>query len=91
MQHDLKMWPVYFCAVVSGYKRFELRLNDRNFQVGDTITLREWHQGKYTGRTYDVEVRYVLRLKEYGDIKGIAWKIARLLMPDLVILSIEEV
>lgn len=87
--HELKCWPAYFSAVLEGKKRFELRLDDRGFEVGDFITLREWHLGEYTGRTCQATILYILNLKEYADIKGWAWKLCRDLMPNLVILSIE--
>ncbi|MEG0259568.1 MAG: DUF3850 domain-containing protein [Lysinibacillus sp.] len=35
--HDLKILPEYLEAVVSGKKTFEIRKNDRDFQVGDRI------------------------------------------------------
>jgi hypothetical protein len=89
--HELKCWPAYFSAVLEGKKRFELRLDDRRFDVGDFITLKEWHLGEYTGRTCQAKILYVLNLKKYADIKGWAWKLCRKLMPDLVILSIEVV
>lgn len=40
--HDLKTWPKYYEQVVSGLKPFELRKNDRNYQPGDYLILREW-------------------------------------------------
>lgn len=42
MRHDLKIWPQYFCRVQDGSKTFEVRKNDRGFQPGDTVVLREW-------------------------------------------------
>lgn len=90
-QHELKCWPAYFSQVKEGKKRFELRLDDRGFEVGDTIVLREWHLGEYTGHTCQAKILYILKLKEYADIKGWAWKLCRKLMPNLVILSIEVV
>jgi hypothetical protein len=42
MIHHLKTWPEYFKAVKSGRKPFELRKNDRNYQVGDVLMLHEY-------------------------------------------------
>lgn len=57
-KHDLKIRPEYFGAVLDGSKRFEIRKNDRNFQVGDTIALREWDDD-YTGRGWSGRITYV--------------------------------
>ena len=35
MVHELKCWPEYFEAVISGAKTFEVRKNDRDFAVRD--------------------------------------------------------
>lgn len=42
MNHDLKIWPQFYSRVQDGSKTFEVRKNDRQFQFGDTVTLREW-------------------------------------------------
>lgn len=41
--HELKVIPPYFDALVSTTKTFELRKNDRAYQRGDILKLREWH------------------------------------------------
>ena len=65
--HELKIKPEYFEAVDSGSKRFELRKDDRNFHVGDRIELREWENGRYTGRNLVYFITYILRdCPEYG-------------------------
>ncbi len=43
MNHILKIWPQYYSRVSDGSKTFEVRNNDRGFQSGDTVTLREWN------------------------------------------------
>ncbi len=68
--HGLKTWPDFFEAIVDGRKTFELRVNDRGFQTGDQLHLREWDPRKlansYTGRTFLVEVTYILPVAKEG-------------------------
>lgn len=63
--HDLKILPIYFNAIVDGSKTFEVRKNDRNFQIGDELYLREFIDGKYTGNYVIKIVTYALEDKEY--------------------------
>ena len=64
--------PQYFEAVKSGHKKFELRKDDRNYQVWDLITLREFDGNKYTGREIkNLPIKYILRdCPEYGLSEG---------------------
>jgi hypothetical protein len=65
MTHELKTWPEYFGAVLNGTKRFEYRdSSDRDFQVGDTLFLREWDpkEKNYSGRSVHARVSYILRV-----------------------------
>lgn len=63
--HDLKILPEYFRAVKSGEKTFEVRFNDRNFQKGDMLHLREWNGSEYTGESIYVEVTYILNKSDF--------------------------
>ena len=47
MTHYLKIRPEHFQAVIDGRKPFEVRFNDRNFQVGDRVILEEYKGNKY--------------------------------------------
>lgn len=38
-EHILKLNERYFDAVANGIKTFEIRKNDRNYKVGDTLVL----------------------------------------------------
>jgi hypothetical protein len=60
--HDLKSWPEYFQAVRAGLKLFELRNNDRDFKVGDTVVLWEYipETATLTGQTIVTKITYVL-------------------------------
>jgi hypothetical protein len=61
VEHELKTWPEFFEHVWSGEKRFELRKDDRGYQGGDSLMLREWSQANgYTGRAVRAEVTYLL-------------------------------
>lgn len=67
MEHYCKILPEYFEAVKDGRKKFELRKDDRNYQVGDWIYLQEYDGTNYTGRSINRQIRYVLRnYEEYG-------------------------
>jgi Domain of unknown function (DUF3850) len=60
--HELKSWPCYFEPVISGHKSFELRINDRQFAVGDVLWLREYNDKteQYSGREIRKRVTYLL-------------------------------
>lgn len=62
MKHELKTWPVAFELALSGAKMFEIRVNDRAFQVGDILRLREYEleTDHYTGRELLREVTCVV-------------------------------
>lgn len=63
MHHDLKTVSKYFQHIVDGQKRSEVRLNDRKYQIGDTVTLREGWPGldgfEYTGKTISARISYI--------------------------------
>lgn len=58
MTHELKLLPQYFNDVKNGIKNFEIRKNDRDYKVGDTLLLREW-DNKYTGREITRKIDYI--------------------------------
>jgi hypothetical protein len=60
--HRLKCWPKYFKEIVAGDKRFDLRKDDRAFEVGDELILEEWTPvGGYTGNVEPYTISYILR------------------------------
>ena len=64
MIHELKTLPIHFQPVSKGLKRAELRKNDRNFKVGDSLLLWEWSpEGGYTGRS---ALRVVTHVADVG-------------------------
>jgi hypothetical protein len=61
--HELKTWPEFFQAIERGEKTFDVRFNDRAYESGDILELREWDPApdiQYTGRTLRRVVTYVL-------------------------------
>jgi hypothetical protein len=70
--HYLKTWTQYFDRIVSGEKNFEVRKNDRDFQVNDVLVLKEWYPNlqKYSGNQETVIVTYILHGPEFGIEDG---------------------
>jgi hypothetical protein len=61
MNHKLKTWTAPFQAMWEGRKLFEFRKNDRDFKIGDWLTLQEWNPGtEYTGREMNARVTWIL-------------------------------
>lgn len=67
MHHELKILPRYFQPVLDGTKTFEIRVNDRNFQEGDTVTLKEWDGERFTGRNVDRQITFVTDYAQQPD------------------------
>lgn len=64
-KHDLKSWVGLFEPIDEGRKTHDLRVMDRDFQIGDVCLLREWEpmERKYTGRHCFVEITYITSSK----------------------------
>jgi hypothetical protein len=63
MVHYLKTVQPHFGDVWSGRKTFEVRYNDRNYQLGDYLVLQEYdaERAMLTGAEITAEVKYLLR------------------------------
>lgn len=68
MKHELKSHPQFFKASWRGFKPFEIRNNDRNFEPMDEIVLQEWdpdiagptgEDERYTGREIEGFINYI--------------------------------
>ena len=84
MEHKLKILPQYLESIVEGTKNFEIRKNDRNYQVGDTLILKEWVDREirqveditieaspyFTGLEITKEITYILEGGQYGLEEG---------------------
>ncbi|MEK7514666.1 MAG: DUF3850 domain-containing protein [Patescibacteria group bacterium] len=82
-----KIWPEYFNEVLSGKKKYELRLNDFDVSEGDTLLLEEWNPQtkKYTGRTIEKKATNVGKFK----IDKLFWPEKDVKEKGLQIISIE--
>ncbi|WP_276804754.1 DUF3850 domain-containing protein [Lactobacillus hominis] len=60
IDHKLKILPEYFMPQIEGIKNFEIRKNDRKYQIGDVLELKEFNPKTqvFTGRKAFVEVTY---------------------------------
>lgn len=73
-EHQLKTWPESWEAIHNGAKTVEVRFDDRGYEEGDTLVLREYqpappgadYRGLYTGRETTVTVTHVLCGIEWG-------------------------
>lgn len=68
MIHELKTWPQYFKDIECDNKTFEIRKNDRNFQIGDHLWLKEYDPDtqQYTGKVIYKEIGYILHGGNFG-------------------------
>lgn len=69
--HELKLDIKYFDDVKSGKKNFEIRKNDRDFQVGDILELKAWDSSleQYSFKTKDGKWNSYGRLADTIKVK----------------------
>lgn len=82
MEHELKIWPQYFCRVVDGSKTFEIRKNDRGFQPGDTVKLMEYDPTEYIKDTLTTDGSYTWKAERGFTGKELYFKIGYVLPID---------
>ncbi len=66
--HELKCHSGPFQSVYAGVKSFEIRVNDRDYQVGDSLHLKEYDPktNSYSGRWVSKRITYMIRGGNYG-------------------------
>ena len=76
--HELKTVQPFFNDIWNGIKKFDVRLNDRDFKVGDFLLLKEYGLKGYEPREILCEIIYFfngwLMLKEGYVVLGIKVK-----------------
>lgn len=81
VKHELKIFPIFFEAVERGEKTFEVRRNDRGFQVGDLVILKEWDPKRdvFTGRKTRRKISYLFEGGSFGvDPEFVVFSIVKL-------------
>lgn len=77
MWHELKIDPAEFLVIFEGLKTFEIRLNDRNFNINDFLILKETKFSskfmkenslplEYTGRQLTRQISNIVRGPVWG-------------------------
>lgn len=73
-EHVLKTWPRYYDAIEAGLKPFEVRLNDRDYAVGDTLRLQYFNPHSdgdaHNGEEIRQLVTYLLPGGQFGIEPG---------------------
>lgn len=63
--HDVKIEKQYYDRIISGQKRFEIRYNDRDYQVGDWVYLECLDEcGSETGKKLAVKIIYTSNFEQ---------------------------
>lgn len=70
--HELKTWPAFYERVISNDKNFEVRVDDRSYQTGDMLILKEWNPETelYTSREVSRFVTFVMHGGQFGIEPG---------------------
>ena len=69
--HKLKVWSEYMDDLLNGNKTFEVRFNDRNYQIGDMLRLSEYDNKNeiYLKRVLLVKITYILDNSIFDAVK----------------------
>lgn len=68
MRHEMKSWPEKFKKILANQHMQEIRIKDREYEVGDEILMREFtRDNHYTGQEVLVDV------VEVHDGKDFPW------------------
>jgi hypothetical protein len=85
--HHVKSWAQYFGPITTDQRTHDLRRNDRDYKVGDTMILEEFDPTtqKYTGQKCEVEITSMTSMSQPCAVSSEA------LDPAFCILSIRRV
>lgn len=88
--HIVRSWTHLYQPMAAGLKTHDLRLNDRDYQVGDHMLMQEYDPatGTLTGQETLVEITYITGRADGCSPCAVS---SVVLHPDYVILSIKRV
>ena len=60
--HKLKVWTEFYVDLESGLKKFEIRINDRDYKVGDYLLLCDYNKNtdEYSGKEIFKQITYIV-------------------------------
>lgn len=71
MTHEVKILEEFAEAHAQGLKPWEIRYNDRDYQVGDIIKFNVIDKNRNpVGTTYKLKISYMIKGKRFGIEKG---------------------
>ncbi len=73
-RHTLKCWTDNFQGIWDGVQTYTIRVNDRNYQVGDTLQLNEYtppplegyEKSSYSGRVIGANITHITESGKLG-------------------------
>ncbi|QXO10366.1 hypothetical protein [Proteus phage vB_PmiM_ZX7] len=71
-KHEIKIYPLYFSQVCYGLKKAELRINDRNYQIGELVCMKEYNPDtkSYTGNFVTIEITMVNDVSDFTNVNN---------------------
>ncbi len=63
--HTVKVWPQFYKSVESGERSFDIRKDDRGYEVGDNLVLHEYDPEEgFTGASTIKQITWITRFKD---------------------------
>ncbi|MHC5253170.1 DUF3850 domain-containing protein [Listeria kieliensis] len=71
--HELKILPRFFKEAQDGRKYFEIRKNDRDYQVDDYVILNEFDEENYTGSKIAGRITFITDFQQQEGYIVFGW------------------
>jgi len=85
--HIVKCWIQFKDDIISGKKKFEVRVNDRDYRVGDILIQQFWDNDlkRYVGGQVEQKIDYVLSGGQFGiEPNTVVMSVSSISEPDLL-------